>query len=120
MGIELFFKALKQNLKIRTFVGTSEKALLIQIWTASSAMLPIKDLLSKSKSGRSFSNLVVFPRRDRSGCHHLWERIDRASDTVLITPMLVQQRLMLPALGQQWSDPRRDDTAAIGRDVNKH
>jgi len=35
--IELFFKALKQNLKVKTFVGTSENALYIQIW-----MVPIK------------------------------------------------------------------------------
>ena len=33
--IELFFKAIEQNLKIKTFAGTSENALLIQIWTAS-------------------------------------------------------------------------------------
>jgi hypothetical protein len=32
--IELFFKALKQNLKVKTFVGTTENALYIQIWTA--------------------------------------------------------------------------------------
>jgi IS4 transposase len=32
--IELFFKALKQNLKAKIFVGTSENALFIQIWTA--------------------------------------------------------------------------------------
>ena len=32
--IELFFKALKQNVKIKTFVGTSENALYIQIWAA--------------------------------------------------------------------------------------
>ena len=32
--IELFFKAIKQNLRIKTFVGTSENALYIQIWTA--------------------------------------------------------------------------------------
>lgn len=31
--IELFFKALKQNLKVKSFVGTSENALRIQIWT---------------------------------------------------------------------------------------
>jgi IS4 transposase len=31
--IELFSKALKQNLRIKTFVGTNEKALRIQIWT---------------------------------------------------------------------------------------
>jgi hypothetical protein len=32
--IEIFFKALKQNLKIKTFVGTSASAVKIQIWTA--------------------------------------------------------------------------------------
>jgi IS4 transposase len=32
--IELFFKALKQNLKIKTFVGTSPNAVKIQSWTA--------------------------------------------------------------------------------------
>lgn len=32
--IELFFKALKQNLKIKTFVGTTANAVKIQIWTA--------------------------------------------------------------------------------------
>ncbi len=32
--IELFFKAIKQNLKIKTFAGTSENALYIQIRTA--------------------------------------------------------------------------------------
>jgi hypothetical protein len=37
--IELFFKALKQNLKVKTFVGTSANAVHIQIWTALIAML---------------------------------------------------------------------------------
>jgi IS4 transposase len=32
--IELFFKALKQNLKMKTFIGTSANAVRIQIWTA--------------------------------------------------------------------------------------
>ena len=32
--IELFFKALKQNFTVKSFVGTSENALRIQIWTA--------------------------------------------------------------------------------------
>jgi len=31
--IELFFEALKQSLKVKTFVGNSENALNIQIWT---------------------------------------------------------------------------------------
>ena len=37
--VELFFKALKQNLKIKTFVGTTANALLIQVWTALIAIL---------------------------------------------------------------------------------
>src|ERR1039457_7474843 len=36
--IELFFKALNQNLKVKSFVGTSRNALLIQISTALIAM----------------------------------------------------------------------------------
>ncbi|MBM3302707.1 MAG: IS4 family transposase, partial [Deltaproteobacteria bacterium] len=37
--IELFFKVLKQHLKIKTFVGTSPNALKTQIWTALIAVL---------------------------------------------------------------------------------
>ena len=37
--VELFFKALKQNLKIKTFLGTSANAVKTQIWTALIAML---------------------------------------------------------------------------------
>ena len=40
--IELFFKALKQNLKVKTFVGASKNAVRIQIWTALIAMLVLK------------------------------------------------------------------------------
>ena len=51
--IELFFKALKQNLKVKSFVGTSENALRIQIWTALIAILLLKWLhLSRKPSGR--------------------------------------------------------------------
>ena len=32
--IEIFFKWIKQNLKVKTFLGTSPNAVLIQIWTA--------------------------------------------------------------------------------------
>ena len=40
--IELFFKALKQNLKIKTFVGTSANAVKIQVWTALIAILILR------------------------------------------------------------------------------
>ena len=37
--IETFFRWIKQNLKIKAFYGTSENAVLIQIWTAMIAYL---------------------------------------------------------------------------------
>jgi len=55
--IELFFKALKQNLKVKSFVGTSKNALCIQIWTALLAILLLKWLHHLSKAKWSLSNL---------------------------------------------------------------
>ena len=61
--IELFFKALKQSLKIKTFVGTTENAVQTQIWTALIAMLMIKYLQMKSTFNGSLSNLVALLRQ---------------------------------------------------------
>ena len=80
--IELFFKALKQNLKVKTFVGTTENALYIQIWTALIAMLLIKYLQFKSKFGWSLSNLVAFLRWNLFTYRDLWEWIDNPFDAL--------------------------------------
>ena len=60
--IELFFKALKQNLKIKTFVGTSPNAVKTQIWTALISMLLLRYLQLSSRFGWSLSNLVALLR----------------------------------------------------------
>jgi hypothetical protein len=60
--VELFFKALKQNLKIKTFVGTSANAVKIQIWTALISMLLLRYLQLISQFGWSLSNLVALLR----------------------------------------------------------
>jgi hypothetical protein len=60
--IELFFKALKQNLKVRTFVGTTQNALRIQIWTALIALLLLKWLHHLSRAAWSLSNLASLVR----------------------------------------------------------
>jgi Transposase DDE domain/Domain of unknown function (DUF4372) len=57
--IELFFKAIKQHLRIKTFVGTSQNALHIQIWTALIAILALRFLQLSSKWAWSL----------QSGCH---------------------------------------------------
>lgn len=60
--IELFFKALKQNLKIKTFVGTSANAVKTQIWTALISMLLLRYLQMSSRFGWSLANLVALLR----------------------------------------------------------
>ena len=61
--VEVFFRTLKQNLRIKTFVGTSANALKIQIWTALIAMLLLKYLQLRATYGWSLSNLVALLRQ---------------------------------------------------------
>jgi len=57
--IELFFKAIKQNLQIKTFVGTSENAVKSQIYVALICYL-LLELIKRTiaKSTKAFSNFV--------------------------------------------------------------
>ena len=61
--VELFFKALKQTLKIKTFVGTSANAVRTQVWTALIAMLVLKFLQLKSTFAWSLSTLAALLRQ---------------------------------------------------------
>jgi hypothetical protein len=70
--IEMFFKALKQGLKVKTFVGTTENAVQIQIWTALIAMLILKYLQLKSTWGWSLSNLIALLRQQLFVHRDLW------------------------------------------------
>jgi hypothetical protein len=84
--IELFFKALKQSLKIKTFVGTSANAVRTQIWTALIAMLLIKILQQRSTFAWALSNLIALLRWNLFTYRHLWEWINRPFDTPPQTP----------------------------------
>jgi hypothetical protein len=74
--IELFFKALKQNLRVKTFVGTSANALQTQIWTALIALLVLKYLQLKARFGWSLSNLVALLRMNLLVYRDLWAWLD--------------------------------------------
>ncbi|CAO0821501.1 hypothetical protein DFAR_2410005 [Desulfarculales bacterium] len=56
------YKALKQNLKVKTFVGTSSNALEIQIWVALIALLLLEGLHHLSLAAWSLSSLAVILR----------------------------------------------------------
>jgi len=84
--IELFFKALKQGLKIKTFVGTSANAVRTQIWTALIAILLIKILQQRSTFAWALSNLIALLRWNLFTYRCLWEWINRPFDTPPETP----------------------------------
>jgi hypothetical protein len=66
------FNALKQNLRVKTLVGTSANALHIQVWTALIALLLLKYLQLKATFGWSLSNLVALLRMNLFAYRDLW------------------------------------------------
>ena len=61
-AVELFFKTIKQNLKVKTFVGTSANAVKTQLWCALIAIFLLRYLQRLSRFGWSMSNLVALLR----------------------------------------------------------
>ena len=92
--IELFFKTLKQNLKVKSFVGTSENALRIQIWTALIAILLLKWLHHLSKAKWSLSNLASMLRLNLFTYRDLRNWLDDPFQTPPLLPE--SQQLTLP------------------------
>jgi IS4 transposase len=68
--IELFFKWIKQNLKVKTFLGTSRNAVLTQIWIALCVYLLLAFLKFRAKLDLSMQQMLrllqlnLFERRD--------------------------------------------------------
>jgi hypothetical protein len=93
--IELFFRALKQNLRVKTFVGTSANALHIQIWIALIALLLLKYLQLKACFGWSLSNLVALLRMNLFVYRDLWTWLNEPFTAPPLPPEPVQQALAL-------------------------
>ena len=75
--VEVFFRALKQNLRVKSFVGTSPNALKTQIWVALIAMLVLKYLQLRASLGWSLSNLVALLRYQLFVYRDLWQWLHR-------------------------------------------
>jgi len=94
--IELLFKALKQHLRIKTFVGTTENAVQVQIWIALIAMLLLKFLQLKSTWPWSLSNLAALLRFNLLTYRDLWAWLDAPFEWPLPTPGPTQATLFAP------------------------
>lgn len=93
--IELFFKALKQNLRIKSFVGTSANAVHIQIWTALIAILLLKYLQFRARCTWALSNLVALLRWNLFSYRDLWEWLNHPLNTPPLLPEETQLSLDL-------------------------
>jgi len=71
--IEVLFKVLKQNLRVKKFVGTSAKALKVEIWTALIAILLLKYLKVRARYKWSLSNPVALLKLNLFTYRDLWE-----------------------------------------------
>jgi len=92
--IEIFFKTIKQNLKIKTFVGTSPNALKTQMWTALIAILLLKYLKFRSSFPWSLSTLIAMLRYNLFTYRDLWAWIDSPYEIPPLVP--VGEQLALP------------------------
>jgi len=79
--LDMFFKSLKQQLKIKPFVGTSANAVRIQIWTALIAVLVVRYLQFRSSFRWAVSNLVALLRWNLFSYRDLWAWLERPFDT---------------------------------------
>ena len=105
--IELFFKEIKQNLRIKSFVGTSENAVKTQIYCALCSIVLLRKLKSISDSKRqrckqqsfSFSNMVTLLRISlfRHICLNSWLLNPFTPPPILS----INQQLNLNLFGQQ-------------------
>ena len=91
--IEIFFKALKQYMKIKSFVGTTENAVLIQIWTALIVILILKYLQMKSRFGWSLSHLAAMFRLNLLTYRDLWHWLNEPFGTPATGPPVEQLEL---------------------------
>lgn len=104
--IEIFFKTIKQHLKIKTFVGTSSNALKIQIWTALISVLLLKYLKYRSKSGISMSNMVALLRLNLLIYKNLFDWLDDPLGALQVEPRDYQQ---LDLFGQHNRRPENEN-----------
>ncbi len=78
--IELFFKWIKQNLKIKTFFGTSRNAVLTQVWIALITLLMLAFFKFKAKLGHSLTQILKLLQLNLFRRRELWELFNPLSD----------------------------------------
>jgi hypothetical protein len=74
--VELFFKWIKQNLRIKSFLGTSKNAVMTQIWVALIALLLLAYYKFRAKLGHSLSQILKLLQLNLFSRSDLWHLFD--------------------------------------------
>lgn len=94
--IEVFFRDIKQLLHIKTFIGTSQNAVMIQIWTALITIMLLKAMKATARYGWHLSNLVAFIRLNIFVKIELQKWLDRLFEDHDKPPGNVTQGVLFP------------------------
>ena len=70
--IELFFKWIKQNLKVKTFFGTTKNAVLTQLWIALITMLLLAYYKFLARLGNSLSQILHLLQLNLFNRRNIW------------------------------------------------
>jgi len=93
--IELFFKALKQQLKVKSFVGTSKNALLSQLWVALIAYLLLSYMKFQSKFSWSLYTLTQILPTNLFSRRNLWDWLNAPFHPTSLSPPKSLQRTFI-------------------------
>jgi hypothetical protein len=83
-------------LHIKTFIGTSQNAVMIQIWTALITIMLLKVMKAPAKYGWHLSNLVAFIRLDIFEKTELQKWLDRPFEDNQKPPENIMQGVLFP------------------------
>jgi hypothetical protein len=92
--VEIFFRDIKQLLHIKSFIGTSENAVMTQIWTALITILILKALKAQSKFNWHLSNLVAFIRLNLFVKIELQKWLDKPFEEHIEPPPITNQGVL--------------------------
>lgn len=93
--VEIFFREIKQLLHIKSFIGTTKNAVMIQIWTALITILLLKSLKAMAAFPWHLSNLVAFIRLNLFVKINLQQWIDKPFEEATESPPQNQQQRIL-------------------------
>lgn len=74
--IETFFKWIKQNLKIKSFLGTSKDAVMTQVWVAIITLLLLAYYKFRAKLGHSLSQILKLLQLNLFSTRNVWQLFD--------------------------------------------